>query len=101
MVYQSPDIAIAADPAMFAASSTEDRHEARTVGGAEDRGVAAAKPAPEVRRPALPLPIWGSGPGDVGWLKRLAWIIGIVVAIAISFGAMVSGLEAVTRILRG
>lgn len=101
LVYQSLDIAIAPDPAMFTASNAEERLEGRGIGGTEGPGKPAAGSAPPVQPPALPVPILRSGPGDVGWLKRLAWIIGIVVVIAIAFGVMVSGLESVTRILRG
>ena len=56
---------------------------------------------PSSRRSALPLPMGGARPDDVGLLKRLAWIAGIVIGIAIAFGALVGGVEALTRLIRG
>jgi DNA-binding CsgD family transcriptional regulator len=58
----------------------------------------AATPA---RRPALPLPIGGARPNDVGILKRLAWIAGIAIGVALAFGALLSGVEALTRLVWG
>ena len=32
-------------------------------------------------------------------LKRLAWIAGITIGIALAFGALVAGVEALTRLI--
>jgi hypothetical protein len=58
----------------------------------------AASPA---RTPALPLPIRGARPNDLGWQKRLAWIAGIAIGIALAFGGLIGGVEALTRLIRG
>jgi hypothetical protein len=49
----------------------------------------------------LPLPIGGARPDDLGWLKRLAWIAGIAIGIALAFGGLVGGVDALTRLLKG
>jgi hypothetical protein len=51
--------------------------------------------------PTLPLPIGTTRPGDLGWLTRLAWIAVIAIGVALAFGALVSGAEALVRLLRG
>lgn len=58
-------------------------------------------PSPPLREPILPLPWEGLRPTHVGWVKRLAWIIGIAIGIAFAFGALVAGAEALTRIIWG
>ena len=47
----------------------------------------------------LPLPWGGTRPSNIGPLKRMIWIIVIAIGIALAFGALISGLEALTRIL--
>jgi hypothetical protein len=51
--------------------------------------------------PTLPLPIGTARPGDLGWLTRLGWIVVIAIGIALAFGALVSGIEALVRLLQG
>ena len=56
-------------------------------------------PAPLARAPMLPLPIAGARPDDVGMVQRLAWIAGIAIGIALAFGALVAGVEGLTRLI--
>ena len=49
--------------------------------------------------PLLPLPLGGARPNDVGWLKRLIWIVGIVVGVAIAFGGLFAGVDALVRLI--
>lgn len=49
--------------------------------------------------PILPLPLGGMRPTNVGTLKRLMWIALIAIGIALAFGTLAAGLEALTRIL--
>lgn len=51
--------------------------------------------------PTLPLPIGTTRPSDLNWLARLAWIVGIAIGVALAFGALVSGVEALVRLTRG
>ena len=64
----------------------------------EQRPFETAAPLEE---PRLPLPLGGLRPNDVGTLKRLGWIAAITIGGALAFGALVSGAEALTRLLRG
>jgi hypothetical protein len=50
--------------------------------------------------PTLPLPIGNTRPSDLGWLARLAWVVAIAIGLALAFGALVSGVEALVRLLR-
>jgi DNA-binding CsgD family transcriptional regulator len=64
----------------------------------EQRAFDATGPLQE---PRLPLPLSGLRPDDVGTLKRLGWIAALAIGGALAFGALVSGAEALTRLLRG
>jgi DNA-binding CsgD family transcriptional regulator len=99
-VYPSRDIASAREPAMLA-PSTEGEWQSGSSGEAMREEQAAFLVAPQSRMPALPLPIGGARPNDVGWLTRLAWIAGIAIGIALAFGGLVGGVEALTRLIRG
>ena len=97
LVYPSWDIATAPDPATLAASTEGGRHSGSS--GEAMREEQAAYWAPTLARsPTLPLPIAGARPDDVGMWKRLAWIAGITIGIALAFGALVAGVEALTRL---
>ncbi len=100
LVYQPLDIAVAGDPAMLGASA-EGRREAQS-GGAmrEERAVfeVLAPPPPDTLK--LPLPIRGGRPSDLSTAKRLGWIFGLILLIALTFAFFVTGFEALTRLGR-
>ncbi len=98
LVYPPRDIAIAPDPATFAASTEGGRHSGSSAEVMREDQAAYWAPT-LARSPALPLPIAGARPNDVGMLKRLAWIAGITIGIALAFGALVAGVEALTRLV--
>lgn len=100
LVYPPRDIAMAPEPAMFIPSVEGGRHSGSSVGAMREEQ-AAYWTAPPSRRPALPLPMGGARPNDVGWLIRLAWIAGVAIGIALAFGALVAGVEALTRLIWG
>jgi DNA-binding CsgD family transcriptional regulator len=97
-VYPPRDIAAAPHPSTMA-PSTEGERQIGFSGEALRESQTAFWAAPPGRSSALPLPIGGVRPNDVGWQKRLAWIAGIVIGIALAFGALVAGVEALTRLL--
>lgn len=99
-VYSSRDIAITPHPAISAAS-TEDGRQSGSSGEAMREEQAAFEAVSLAGPSALPLPIGGARPNDVGFQKRLAWIAGIAIGIALAFGALVAGVEALTRLIWG
>ncbi len=98
LVYPPRDIAIAPDPATFG-PSTEGERPSGFSGEAMREDQAAFEAVPLARRPALPLPIGGARPNDVGVGRRLAWIAAITIGIAVAFGGLITGVEALTRLL--
>jgi DNA-binding CsgD family transcriptional regulator len=70
-------------------------------GGAMREQQASFRVAMSGGAPTLPLPIGTTRPGDLNWLARLAWIAVIAIGVALAFGALVSGIEALGRLTRG
>lgn len=66
----------------------------------EDQAGFEAGPAFPPPKFQPPLPIWGGKPSDLGPLRRLAWIFAIMLAVALSFGVFLAGLEALSRVGR-
>lgn len=97
-VYPSRDIAIAPDPITFA-PSTEGMRQTGSSGDAMQERQAAFE-APGIRRPNLPLPIWGGKPNDLGALQRLVWIFAAMLMIAFTFGVFLAGVDALSRLGR-
>jgi hypothetical protein len=54
-----------------------------------------------VQMPKLPLPLWDNRPSDLNWLRRIGWIIAIMLIVALVFGVFLAGLESLSRISRG
>lgn len=100
LVYPPRDIAIAPDPATFA-PSTEGRREAAFGGAMRDQQAAfQAFPTSPPDSLKLPLPIRGGRPSDLSTAKRLGWIFGLILLIALAFGFFVTGFEALSRLGR-
>jgi DNA-binding CsgD family transcriptional regulator len=51
--------------------------------------------------PTFQLPLGSSKPGDLNWVARLAWIAVIAIGVALAFGALVSAIEALSRLTHG
>lgn len=98
LVYQSPDLADAAETATFG-TSTGGRQEAVSGAMREDQATFQLLPAPRDPLP-LPLPIGGRKPNDLSAGRRLAWIVVLILLIALSFGIFIAGLEALSRLGR-
>lgn len=102
LVYQPLDIAIAPQTATFGSSIEVGRqHYSGSSARAMREEQTAYAAAPSIRRPTLPLPIAGARPHDVGLVQRLAWIAAIAIGGALAFGTLISGIEALTRLVRG
>lgn len=101
LVYQPPDIAPGTDPETFAPTQERGRQQVGAYQSAALREEQAAFAVAPVRAPMLPLPLGGARPDDLNWTMRLAWIAAITIGIALAFGALVSGIEALVRLTRG
>lgn len=99
-VYPPRDIAMNPDPATFAPSTGGGRQSGSSGEGIREEQV-AFKATPFLRSPTFPPPMGGAEPDDVGWLKRLAWIAGIVIGIALAFGALIAGIQGLTKLVWG
>lgn len=98
LVHPPRDIEPAPNPAMMA-SSTEGAQENGFAGRAmmEEQAVFATIPPAQLRGFQVPLPILGSRPSDLSWLRRLGWIIVIMLMVALVFGMFLAGLESLSR----
>ena len=102
LVYQPPDLALPFDPVKFGPPIESGRQlHSGLSGGAMREEQQGFRIIPSGGAPTLPLPIGGARPSDLGWLTRLAWIAAIAIGVALAFGALVSGIEALVRLLRG
>jgi len=103
LVYQPPEIEPAARSLTFGAPIESGRQHLSGLSGETLREeqasfrVFSAAGAPTL----LPLPIGNRRPNDLHWLSRLAWIAAIAIGVALGFGALTSGIEALVRLTRG
>lgn len=88
------------DPVAFVPSEQQWRQNGFT--GETLRENQAAFGAMQLPRTSLlPFPIGGMRPNDLAWPARLAWIAGIAIGVALAFGALASGVEALVRLSVG
>ncbi|HEY0414610.1 MAG TPA: helix-turn-helix transcriptional regulator [Allosphingosinicella sp.] len=101
LVYQPPEIAFDFDPAKFGPPIESGRHHSSGLSGVMMREEQAAfRIFSSGGAPTLPLPV-GTRPSDLNWVARLAWIAAIAIGVALAFGGLVSGVEALVRLTRG
>jgi len=100
LVYQPPDIADHPDSRDFE-PSIESGFQHGWSGEALREEQASFRVFSAGGAPTLPLPIGDNRPGDLNWLSRLGWIAVIAIGITLAFGALVSALEALVRLVRG
>jgi len=99
-VYPPRDIATPSEFATMAASTEGERQNGPAPIGAmwEEQSVFETAPALRTGGLQLPLPIRGSKPDDLDWLRRLGWIIAIMLLIALVFGMFLAGFESLSRL---
>jgi DNA-binding CsgD family transcriptional regulator len=93
------DVASTPEPATIAALFEGER---RQYGEPSGRGLREEQMAYEAAIPPgtkLPFPLREARPNDVGWAIRLAWIAGIAIGVALAFGALVTGVEGLTKLI--
>ncbi|HEX8064664.1 MAG TPA: helix-turn-helix transcriptional regulator [Allosphingosinicella sp.] len=69
-----------------------------SAGGSMREEQAFFRVATPIGTPTLPLPLGSSKPGDLNWATRLMWIALIAIGVALAFGALVSAIEALSRL---
>jgi DNA-binding CsgD family transcriptional regulator len=98
LVYQTLDIAVVGDPAMFGPSTGGRREATSSEAMREDRAMFEVLPTPSLDSLKLPLPIRKGRPSDLSPLVRLGWIFALLVLIALAFGVFITGFEALSRL---
>lgn len=99
-VYPPRNIAIPPDPATIA-PSTEGGWQSGSSDGVMREEQLDFQAAPFVRTPSFPPPIGGAETNDLGLLKRLVLIAGIAIGIALAFGALIAGVQGLTKLIWG
>lgn len=99
LIYQPLDLEAPPETLAFG-TSTEGHLEAPSGAMREDRATFQVQPMSSLQQPPLPLPIRGGTPGDLNNVKRLGWIFGLILLIAVTFGIFVTGFEALSRLGR-
>ncbi|HEX8241453.1 MAG TPA: helix-turn-helix transcriptional regulator [Allosphingosinicella sp.] len=69
-----------------------------SAGGSMREEQAFFRVATPVGSPTFQLPMGSSKPGDLNWATRLMWIAVIAIGVALAFGALVSAIEALSRL---
>jgi DNA-binding CsgD family transcriptional regulator len=100
-IYQSPHIAMSPPAASYPASANAPE---RTEGCADEVtgiGLAAMDTAlpPRRQHARMPFPSYKGERNDLDLMQRLGWIIAIAIGSTISFGTLLAGLDALSRIL--
>ncbi len=101
-VYQAPHVAPPPFPANVGASVNRDdrRYEPAHGGSLREEQVAFRATPWQITPPfRLPIPMAGGERNDLGYLPRMGWIAAIAVGTALSFGALLAGLDALSRLL--
>ncbi|HEX8574443.1 MAG TPA: helix-turn-helix transcriptional regulator [Allosphingosinicella sp.] len=101
LVYQPPDIVPPTDSSTFGPPIESGWQPSGLSGGAMREHQASFRVATPGGAPTLPLPIGTTKPGDLNWLTRLACIAAIAIGVALAFGALVSAIEALSRLTKG
>ena len=101
-VYQAPHVAqTPVMPRDVPTGHQEQRHFEQGFGDVvrEEQVAFRANVWPAHQPFRLPLPTAGGGRNDLGYLPRLGWIAAIAVGTALSFGMLLAGLDALSRLL--
>jgi DNA-binding CsgD family transcriptional regulator len=98
LVYQSPDIAEVASQAPIHSLVDREGNQGQS-DHAMRENQAAFRMALSQPRPALPLPLARGDRNDLTTGQRLGWIVAIAIAVALSFGAILAGLDALSRLI--
>ena len=102
LIYQSAAVEMARNNRNLHASAgrpSNDRTSATEGVATDDRvAVFASSEQPEVRRRLLPFPGYRGEKNRLATIERLGWRLGIALGAALSFGGLLAGLEALSRL---
>jgi DNA-binding CsgD family transcriptional regulator len=96
-VHPSRDIAPDHEPDTIAPDGARHQSGFESGGVREEQATFAIVPPPGSQTFPVPFPFRGNRPSDLNWLRRLGWIIGIMLVIALVFGMFLAGLESLSR----
>lgn len=96
--YAPPEPRSPTDPYNFVPPIVSGWQPHESAGGSMREEQAFFRVATPGGSPTFQLPIGSSKPGDLNWLTRLGWIAVIAIGVALAFGALVSGVEALSRL---
>ncbi len=104
LIYQSSDIAISQQSASLGSSAKQERNFENDliedVSTVEGGSAALAIQHSDTKRRRFPFPQYRGEKNELTTFERLGWIIVIAIGSAVSFGGILAGLEALSR-LRG
>jgi DNA-binding CsgD family transcriptional regulator len=106
LVYQPLDIVPEPDPVTFGGPVESGQPFSNGASGGAIRveqanfqeEQASFRIVPAGGAPTPPLSIGNPSPGDLGWLARLGLIAAIAIGVALAFGALLAGVEALGRL---
>ncbi|MEO7178717.1 MAG: helix-turn-helix transcriptional regulator [Allosphingosinicella sp.] len=101
LVYQSPHPGSPTDQYNFVPPIVSGWQPHESAGGSMREEQAFFRVATPVGSPTFQLPLGSSKPGDLSWPTRLMWISVIAIGVALAFGALVSAIEALSRLTHG
>jgi DNA-binding CsgD family transcriptional regulator len=97
--YPSPEPRSPTDPYNFVPPIVSGWQPNESAGGSMREEQAFFRVATPSGSPSFQFPMGSSSkPGDLGWATRLMWIAVIAIGVALAFGALVSGVEALSRL---
>jgi DNA-binding CsgD family transcriptional regulator len=98
LTYPHLNPASSPDPYNFVPPIVSGWQPHESAGGSMREEQAFFRVATPVGSPTFQLPIGSSKPGDLNWVTRLVWIVAIAIGVALAFGALVSAVEALSRL---
>ncbi|MGB5725389.1 MAG: helix-turn-helix transcriptional regulator [Parasphingorhabdus sp.] len=102
LIYQMPDVERARKNERLGSSiggpGTERTGSIDDVGNADSRSAFKALEQSENRRRPLPIPRYRGEKNSLATVERIGWILAIAIGSALSFGGLIAGLEALSRL---
>jgi DNA-binding CsgD family transcriptional regulator len=96
--YPSLDSAASHDSYNFVPPIVSGWQPHEPAGGSMREEQAFFRVATPTGSPTFQFPMGSSKPGDLNWATRLMWIAVIAIGVALAFGALVSAIEALSRL---